>query len=122
MGVTSLNWGSAESSWRDLSGILKRPMAAVRNVSRTGGNPQGKPVILPEVGSNYDGGDKASWITTGYRQAYKKYPALRAMVYLDYDTSLTAGQPDWRLGIPDGSALAAYQSVASKKLFRASIP
>ena len=97
-------------------------MAAVRNVSRTAGNPQGKPVILPEVGSNYDCGDKASWITTGYKQAYKKYPSIRGMVYLDYDTSLTAGQPDWRLGVPDGTALAAYQSLANQKLFRASIP
>jgi hypothetical protein len=123
VGVTSLNWGCwGGRSWRDLSGILQRPMAAIRNVSRTGSNPQGKPVILPEVGSNYDCGDKASWITRGYQQASKKYPALRGMVYLDYDTSLTAGQPDWRLGVPDGSALAAYQKVASQKLFRASIP
>jgi beta-mannanase len=124
VGVTSLNWGeNGGRSWRELSGILKRPMAAIRNVSRTSGSPQGKPVILPEVGSNYVGGDKAAWITRGYKHAYNKYPSIRGMVYLDYNTAaVTAGQPDWRLGIPDGSGLAAYQSVASQKLFKASIP
>jgi hypothetical protein len=122
VGVTSLNWGNER--WRDLSGLLHRPMGVLRNVSRTGGNPQGKPVILPEVGSNHLGGDKAGWITQGYRHAYKKYPQIRAMVYLDYNTAaITAGQPDWRLAMPeDGSAFRAYQEVAGQKLFRASIP
>jgi hypothetical protein len=123
VGVTSLNWGCwGGRSWRDLSGILRRPLAAVRNVSRSSANPQGKPIILPEVGSNYDCGDKAGWITRGYQHAYKKYPNIRAMVYLDYDLATAAGQPDWRLVVPDGSALAAYQAVASQKVFRASIP
>jgi beta-mannanase len=122
VGVTSLNWGNER--WRDLSGLLQRPMQNLRNVSRSGGNRQGKPVILPEVGSNHLGGDKASWITNGYRHAYKKYPTIRAMVYLDYNTAaVTLGQPDWRLVMPeDGSAFRAYQTVASQKLFRASIP
>ena len=44
------------------------------------------------------------------------------MVYLDYDTSITAPFTRWRLGVPDGSALAAYQSLASQKSFKASIP
>ena len=49
-GVTSLNWGNER--WRPLSGLLERPMKVLQNVSRTSGNPKGKPVILPEVGSN----------------------------------------------------------------------
>ena len=99
-------------------------MAAVRNVSRTSANPQGKPVILPEVGSNYYPLDKAAWIRDGYRRAFKRYPAIRAMVYFDYNTAaVTVGQPDWRLVMPaDGSALSAYRSVATKRIFRASIP
>lgn len=123
VGATSLNWGTwGGRKWRSLPDILKRPLAVVRNLTRTGSDPQGKPVILAEVGSNHEGGDKAAWITQGYKQAYKKFPSIRAMVYLDYDTSTTAGQPDWRLVVPDGRALAAYRSVASQKLFKASIP
>jgi beta-mannanase len=122
VGVTSLNWGN--DRWRELAGLLQRPMGVLRNVSRTSRNPLGKPVILPEVGSNHLGGDKARWITAGYKHAIKKYPSIRAMVYLDYNTAaVTMGQPDWRLVMPeDGSALRAYQTVASQKLFRASIP
>ena len=54
VGVTSLNWGNER--WRSLPDLLSRPMNVLRNVSRTSGNPQGKPVILPEVGSNHLGG------------------------------------------------------------------
>lgn len=122
VGITSLNWGNER--WRTLAGLLELPMGMLRNVTRTGSSPLGKPVILPEVGSNHLGGDKAGWIRAGYAHAYKKYPAIRAMVYLDYNTSvITQGQPDWRLIMPeDLSALAAYRSVATKPIFRASIP
>ena len=76
------------------------------------------------MGSNHLGGNKAGWIRSGYTQAYKKWPTIRAMVYLDYNTAaITAGQPDWRLVMPeDGSALQAYRSVSSKPIFRASFP
>jgi hypothetical protein len=122
VGVTSLNWGNER--WRSLPNILSRPMSVIRNVSRSGAYPQGKPVILPEVGANHIGGNKAGWIRSGYTQAYKKWPTIRAMVYLDYNTAaITAGQPDWRLVMPaDGSALSAYRSVSSKPIFRASLP
>ena len=122
VGVTSLNWGNER--WRWLPDLLSRPMNVLRNVSRSSGNPQGKPVILPEVGSNHLGGPKADWIRSGYTQVYKKWPTVRAMVYLDYNTAaITEGQPDWRLVMPeDGSALQAYRSVASWPTFRASFP
>jgi hypothetical protein len=120
VGVTSLNWGNTR--WKSLPGLLERPMAALRKVSRTSRSPQGKPVILPEVGSNHQGGNKAAWIRTGYQKVYQKWPGIRAMVYFDYNTT-PVYQPDWRLIMPeDGSALAAYRSVASKKMFKASIP
>jgi hypothetical protein len=97
-------------------------MGSLRKVSRTSRNPMGKPVILPEVGSNWVGGDKADWIMTGYAAAIKKWPAIRAMVYFDYDTT-PVGQPDWRLALPpDGAAMTAYRSVANKAIFQASIP
>ena len=97
-------------------------MGALRKITRTRSSAKGKPVILPEVGSSHIGGDKAAWIRDGYQKAYKRWPTIRAMVYFDYNTT-PVYQPDWRLIMPeDGSALAAYRSVASKKIFRASIP
>jgi beta-mannanase len=120
VGVTSLNWG--DTRWKPLVGLLERPMGALRKVTGSAKEPRGKPVILPEVGSNYLGGDKAAWIRDGYHGATKRWPAIKALIYFDYDTT-PAGQPDWRLAQPpDGSALAAYQSVAAHKVFRASLP
>ncbi len=68
------------------------------------------------------GGDKAAWIRDGYPTAYAKWKAIRLMVYFDYDTTF-AGQPDWRLvQPPDGSAMAAFQSLAVQPQFRAAFP
>ena len=68
-------------------------MQVLRNVSRTSGNPKGKPVILSEVGSNHLGGDKPGWIRDGYAHAYKKYPTIRAMVYFDINTAAITDGP-----------------------------
>jgi hypothetical protein len=97
-------------------------MAILRRITRTSGNPRGKPVILPEIGSNWIGGDKSAWIMDGYLTVSRRWPAVRAMVYFDYDTTF-AGQPDWRLAMPpDRSALRAYRSLASRRIFRGSLP
>jgi hypothetical protein len=120
VGVTSLNWGDLR--WKSLVGLLERPMGALRSITQTRNSPKGKPVILPEVGSNHSGGDKAGWITAGYTKAYQRWSVIRAMVYFDYDTTLV-GQPDWRLVMPpDGAAFRAYQAVATKPIFQASFP
>lgn len=120
VGVTALNWGDV--TWTSLDGLLAESLTELRQLTRTSRNPRGKPVILPEVGSNWVGGDKAAWIRDGYQIAYKRWPAIRAMVYFDYDTTF-AGQPDWRLIQPsDGTAFEAYRSLASMRIFRAAFP
>ena len=108
VGVTALNWG--DDTWTPLQGLVNKPLAILRRITRTRGNPLGKPVILPEIGSNWSGGDKATWIRDGYMAVYRKWPAVRAMVYFDYDTSF-AGQPDWRLIVPPGSVRASCLSL-----------
>jgi hypothetical protein len=120
VGVTALNWGDA--TWTSLDGLLAEPLTMLRRLTRTPGDRLGKPVILPETGSNHIGGDKAAWIRDGYQSAYAAWPALRLIVYFDYDTTF-AGQPDWRLvQPPDGSAVAAFQALAVLPEFRADFP
>ena len=118
VGVTALNWGAP--TWTSLEGLLVEPLAMLRRVSRTSSNQSGKPVILPEIGSNDVGGDKAAWIRDGYPTAARRWRAIRAMVYFDYDTTF-AGQPDWRLTVPDRSALKAYRRIASRPAFGGSL-
>jgi len=120
VGVTALNWGDVQ--WTPLDGLLAESLAELRRLTRTPRNPRGKPVILPEVGSNWLGGDKAAWIRDGYATAYAAWPQIRAMVYFDYDTTF-AGQPDWRLvQPPDGTAFEAYRSLVTAPEFRAAFP
>ncbi len=47
--------------------------------------PRGKPVILGEVSSNHEGGNKARWIRKGYARTYERWPKVKAIVYLDVD-------------------------------------
>ena len=65
VGVTALNWGDA--TWTPLDGLLAEPLTMLRRLTRTPNDRLGKPVILPETGSNHIGGDKAAWIRDGYR-------------------------------------------------------
>ncbi len=120
VGVTALNWGDV--AWTSLDGLLAEPLTMLRRLTRTPDHRLGKPVILPETGSNHIGGDKAAWIRDGYAAAHATWPAIRLITYFDYDTTF-AGQPDWRLvQPPDGSALAAFQSLAVQPDFRAAFP
>ena len=120
VGVSALNWGDV--AWTSLDGLVDESLADLRRITRTARNPQGKPVILPEIASNHLGGDKAAWIRDGYSAVFRRWKAVRAMSYFDYDTTF-AGQPDWRLAQPpDGSAFQAYQSLATQRGFRASMP
>ena len=120
VGVSALNWGDV--AWTSLAGLVDESLADLRRITRTDRSPQGKPVILPEIASNHVGGDKAAWIRDGYGAVFRRWKAVRAMSYFDYDTTF-AGQPDWRLAQPpDGSAMAAYRSLATQRVFRASMP
>ena len=120
VGVSALNWGDV--AWTSLAGLVDESLADLRRITRTARNPQGKPVILPEIASNHVGGDKAAWIRDGYAAVFENWKAVRAMSYFDYDTTF-AGQPDWRLAQPpDGTAFQAYQSLATQRGFRASMP
>ena len=82
-----------------------------------------KPIFLAEVGSSHRGGNKAAWIRTGYLGTYKRFPQVKAIMYLDSDQPHKAqSHPDWRLVKPwDGSAVRAYRSVANSWRFKGRI-
>jgi hypothetical protein len=119
VGVTALNWGGV--AWTPLDGLVADTLRQLRELTRTERRPLGKPVILPEVASNWDG-DKAGWIRDGYAAVYQRWRQVKAIVYFDYDMTF-AVQPDWRLIQPsDGSALTAYQALAADPAFQGSEP
>ncbi len=81
-------------------------------------------MILGEVGSNHLGGDKATWLSEGYDEVYRRWPRVKAMVIFDIDMSQRhKAHPDWRLDLPaDGSALAAYRASVDDPRFGGRLP
>jgi hypothetical protein len=110
-----LNFG-ANRSWRDPGPLIEKRVRASLKITK-------RPIIIAELATDYLGGDKASWLKQAYQLSYRKYPKIRAIMYLDTDEPhRIAGQPDWRLIKPDdGSALRMYQSIASSRRFQGTI-
>jgi hypothetical protein len=109
VGITVLNFG-AQRRWRSANYLLTRRVGAAKRASR-------RPVIVAEMGSHFRGGDKARWLKDAYGIAYRRFPRIKGMMYLDTnEPHLRLGQPDWRLVRPqraDGSmpALGAYRRI-----------
>jgi hypothetical protein len=119
VGINAFNWGWRR--WQPLTEILKPSVKRMRQLTGTRSLPRGKPIIVGELSSNHVNGNKASWLRTGYRKTFERWPKVKALVYLDVDMR-HAGQPDWRLIKPaNGSALRAYVEIAAKPKFRGAI-
>jgi len=119
VGANAFNWGW--NRWRPLVRILEVPIKRLRQVTKSKSLPNGKPIIVGEVSSNHTGGSKASWIRKGYVKVYRRWPKVKALVYLDVDMR-PSGHPDWRLIKPaNGSALRAYAQTATKSKFQGRI-
>src|SRR5262249_10801489 len=112
VGFTAYNWANEDHVWRGMGPIVRDKMKYVEKLTN-------KPVIVPELGSNDNGGDKALWITEGYQKIYRRYPQIKAIVYFNVDMRI-AGQPDWRLQIPK-SAMHAYKKVLTESQFHGDI-
>ena len=120
LGLTAFNWGKFHDvRWQSLESILAMRFKGFRDL------PQGKGVILTEVGSHYVGGSKADWITGGYGRVYSRYPRVKAVLYFNVDMSL-ANDPghteNWLLTLPsDDSALDAYRKLLAQSRFKGRI-
>ena len=115
VGITILNWG-AYRKWKSMPAITRGRVTNTLKFTK-------KPIILAEVASHYQGGNKARWIKSGYLTVYKRHPKVKAIMYLDTDEPhLAGGQPDWRLVLPaDDSAMSAYRKIASMSRFKGHI-
>jgi hypothetical protein len=112
VGFTAYNWANADHPWREMGAIIKKKMALVTRLTS-------KPVIVPELGSNDVGGDKAQWIADGYTKVYKRFPEIKAIVYFDVNMQFD-DQPDWRLQTP-AAALSAYAKLLAHPHFQGAL-
>lgn len=122
--VALSSYNQAKGRWRTMASMLERPMDRMREMTRSSEFPDGKPVILDEVGTVHEGGSKAAWLTDGYNEVFRRWPLVKAIVYFDVNMTVrNKKHPDWRLKYPsDGSAMDAYGSLMALPRFRGQIP
>jgi hypothetical protein len=108
IGVSAYNWGSTRApwTWRSLTGILS-PFYAEFAASD-------KPIMLAEVASVEQGGDKAAWVIAAAAALEERFPAVKAWIHQEYPD----GDADWRIGSSEES-LEAYRRVARDPYFGA---
>ena len=73
----ALDWGAP--TWRPFDEIVQEPYRAITAVS-------GKPLVLGEVGTTEQGGNKADWINLALGpDLTRRFPRLKALVWFDVD-------------------------------------
>ena len=122
VGFSNFNWGSYNSSskWVSMLDGVSDVMVFFRKFTS-------KPAIIAENASNTAGGNKPKWIKSGYEAVYRRWPQIKAIVYLNVNLS-DIGHPDWSLNSPGWSSSAgrsashkAYEWIADKSRFRGRI-
>jgi hypothetical protein len=126
IGMTAFNWAAFHTDpkgrpvdWKSLPRIVDSRLRGFRD------HPD-KPIIITELGSHFEGGDKAAWISDGYDALAQRYPQIVGAIYFNVDMN-TVNDPghveNWILTMPqDGSALEAYQRLLDQRRFKGSIP
>lgn len=116
VGFSSFNWG-ALGQWSTMANSVGNVMKWLKAFTK-------KPVIIAELATNKDGGptgnpdvDKPKWIVDGYKATYKKFPQIKAIVYLNEDLR-SVGHPDWSLDSPAPEAMNAYSQIVNDPRFK----
>ncbi len=80
VGLDGFNWGGS-IGWRSFSEIFA---GSYEELARE----TSKPIVIAETGSGQTGGDKASWVTSTFRDELQHFPRVRAVVwYNSFDRS-----------------------------------
>jgi hypothetical protein len=102
--VDGYNWGTTNGGgWQSFkqvfSGIYKELAA------------KGKPIMIGEMASTEQGGDKAAWIDAIVPTLQNDYPLIKALVWFDIDK-----ETDWRIS-SSPSAQTAFVKMANDPYF-----
>jgi hypothetical protein len=85
VGIDGYNWGTSQAGthWQTFAQIFQPTIRTIRKLTH-------KPLMLAEVGSAEQGGDKARWISNFFTSLRQNRDIL-AFVWFDYDK-----EADWR--------------------------
>ena len=101
VGVDGYNWGG--SDWQTFQQVFAKiyPLLASKK----------KPIIIGEMASAEQGGDKGKWIDAMIPVLKAQYPLFKAVVWFDINK-----ENDWRIN-SSTAALAAFSKMATDPYF-----
>jgi len=101
IGLDGYNWGSAKPAigWQSFDQIFGRSYAELTKLTK-------KEIVLTEVSSSEEGGDKADWITGAFKSIRANYPRIRAVIWFGQKK-----ETDWRIDSSSGSLEAFRRSI-----------
>jgi beta-mannanase len=109
------NWGLDHHlgvpTWQSFSDIFGATYSQLVDVA------PGKPMMIAEMASTENGGDKAAWITNTFMHGVLKFPAIRAVIYQGEPD----GASDFRIN-SSAASLAAFRDVYNSALWSARLP
>jgi hypothetical protein len=112
VGMDGYNWGTSQSwsAWQDLATVFGATYSALASMTA-------KPMLIAETASAEQGGDKASWIATGFLTTIlSNFPRIQAAIWFDENK-----ETDWRVNSSPAS-LTAYQQVAQFAAYQGNLP
>lgn len=115
VGLDGYNWGFGPSwdptgdHWRSFDSVIGDAYRTAMQIAPD------KPVMIAEIGSTEDGGDKAEWLATAFADlAADRYPNIRLLTYFD-----TLKEEPWALTSSE-AARDAFVTGASDAHFQGS--
>jgi beta-mannanase len=108
IGASVYNWGTTQAPWK------WRSLAEVLEPFYTDVADRGKPIMLAEVGSAEQGGNKAAWVLHGAAALEEAFPDVKAWIHQEY----TDGTADWRVE-SSSESLVAYRRIVRGEYFGA---
>jgi hypothetical protein len=107
-GLNGYNWGAAGGGWMTFNQVFSSSYATLLQIAPT------KPIMLGEVSSEENGGDKAAWITDMLTtQLPQNYPQVKAMLWFNWRILEKGQYWSWEVESSPASQTAFAQGIAS---------
>lgn len=104
VGIDGYNWGASRpgNRWLTFDQVFGPTTSALHRLTS-------KPLLLAEIGSAEQGGDKARWVS-GFFQSLRRNPDILGFVWFDYNK-----EADWRLDSSAATRTAFATEIADPR-------
>lgn len=107
VGLDGYNWGTTQSwsQWASFSGVFTSSYNTITKIAPT------KPVMIAEVNTTDQGGDKAAWYTQTFTQEIpNNFPKIDAVVIFNEDKSKEESV-NWKVDVTSQTLAAFIQAI-----------